>query len=234
MRTIEVRSDQRRGCGWRKPGGLYLVSGGEGRPCCKLPIALEVCPACGGGIKFCRSWTWIDSDKLFPEIKCSAKDGGITCPLSGVKLGKMGLLWVGESFYKTPAEFTEEAARLGISRRIPAIPREFVLGETWVAFAHRKCIPKECPDCGAQLGTARPHIQQSENCETCGGDQYHAAGIFRIFKPEAIEYVVTGKETDEELDALAKRGITPVRVERIGDTGELGIQENGEGDENGH
>ena len=32
-----------------------------------------------------------------------------------------------------------------------------------------------------------------------------------MFKPSAVEYVVKGTETEEELQDLTKRGITPVR-----------------------
>jgi hypothetical protein len=28
MVAIEIRHDRQRGCGWRKPGGMYLVAGG--------------------------------------------------------------------------------------------------------------------------------------------------------------------------------------------------------------
>ena len=37
-------------------------------------------------------------------------------------------------------------------------------------------------------------------------------GIFSMFIPTAIEYVVTGTETAEELDALENRGLTLVAV----------------------
>jgi hypothetical protein len=32
---------------------------------------------------------------------------------------------------------------MGISRLIPVIPREFKLGETWVALAHRKTFTRK-------------------------------------------------------------------------------------------
>jgi hypothetical protein len=33
-----------------------------------------------------------------------------------------------------------------------------------------------------------------------------------MFKPTRIEYIVTGKETEEELDAMEKRGFTLIDV----------------------
>jgi hypothetical protein len=127
----------------------------------------------------------------------------------------MGLLWVGEAFYATPAEFVAEAAKLGISRRINSVPKDLELGKTWVAFAHIHVIEKSC-------GNGEPC--EGSECEVCGGTgKIKVPAIFYLFKPEAIEYVTTGKETEEELAAIVKRGITPVRIERIGETKEMGL-----------
>ena len=43
-------------------------------------------------------------------------------------------------------------------------------------------------------------------------------GIFHAFRPSAIEYIVTGEETTEELEAMEKRGFTLVEVCRDTDT----------------
>lgn len=50
--------EAKRGCGFRKVGGTYLVSEGEGMPCDRLPIKLDVCPVCSHGFKRSRGWTW--------------------------------------------------------------------------------------------------------------------------------------------------------------------------------
>lgn len=195
MIEIEIRQDKKRGCGWRKPGGIYLVSAGLAAPCGKLPIPLTVCPTCGNGVKPARGWTWIDGTTL-------AK-----CPMSGTP--KVGLLWVGDKFY-SPDTFTREAAQQGVSRRISTIPKDFKLGETWVWFAHRKAITEPCPDC-KETSTSK--------CKRCDGDgSIYTAGIFHAFKPTAIEYVVKGDESDEELERIVKRGITPVRIEKVNET----------------
>jgi hypothetical protein len=136
--------EAKRGCGYRKVGGLYLMDDGGGSPCCKMPIPLTVCPCCGGGIKQARGWTWVDAGKLFPDTRCAAGPmASVTCPAANpATMGKCGLIWIGESFYKRPVDFLNEAARMGISRRLPAIPRQFVAGETWVFFAHSKAIAR--------------------------------------------------------------------------------------------
>jgi hypothetical protein len=185
---IQIRHDSKRGCGFRKAGGLYLVSDGIGRPCGKLPIPLQICPTCGGGIHFCRSWTWVNGTALAAEKKCADEGSAYceVCPLSQ-PIGRCGLLWIGEKFYATPADWTREANEQGVSRRIPAVPHGFEVGKTWVLVAHKKCIAN--PD-----GTFSP-------------------GVFHAFQPTAVEYVVKGDETPDEIESLEKRGLTPVKVE---------------------
>lgn len=46
MATVRTSVEGARGCGYRKAGGIYLVSGGIPRPCGKLPIPLTTCPTC--------------------------------------------------------------------------------------------------------------------------------------------------------------------------------------------
>ena len=66
MPTITTITDEpERGCGLRRPGGIYLCSDGMGLPCGKLPLPLDICPTCSGGIHFARGWTWISPQPLF-------------------------------------------------------------------------------------------------------------------------------------------------------------------------
>lgn len=191
---IEVRVERERGCGFRKPGGIYLVADGPAAICGKLPIPLEVCPCCGAGIKPCRGWTWVNGTALAAQKGCAAGDQCGGCPLAA-QPGRVGLLWVGEKFYASPGEWTEEAQRQGVSRRLSAVPRDFVLGGqggTWVWMAHRKAIRNP--------------------------DDTWTAGVFTAFKPARVEYVCSGNESKEEIDALIERGLTPVKVEREGET----------------
>src|SRR5580692_11623011 len=112
--------EPKRGCGYRKVGGLYLVGGGIGIPCDRLPFELTVCSCCGQGIKQARGWTWIDVAKFFqgehklilPPVPVPGVNPILTnckcvefCPLCKAPetMGRAGLLWIGEKFYKTPA-----------------------------------------------------------------------------------------------------------------------------------
>ena len=182
--------EAKRGCGYRKVGGLYLVSGKLAAPCCKLPYLLSICPCCGGGIKQTRGWTWVK-----PELLLAGECRNVINPLNvpfcpaadPARMGeRAGLLWIGAGFYKTAGEFSAEAAAQGISRRITAVPREFVVGKTWVLLAHPKAITT---------------------------DEGPKAGVFAIFMPERLELIVKQSEFDVIAKIQAQKGhvveITP-------------------------
>lgn len=183
--NIKLSVESRRGCGYRKPGGLYLVSGLYGRYCGALPIEMTVCPTCHHGIKPARGWTWINLAEFASQRPCEKEDGCGDCPIADAQIQEVGLIWVGEKFYPTTRSFSTEAATMGISRRISQIPRKFKLGETWVALGHRKAI-EALPD-------PKP-------------------GIFHVFKPAQIDYIVKETDSTEKLERLEKRGITLVKV----------------------
>jgi len=184
--------EAKRGCGYRKEGGLYLMGGKLAAPCCWLPHPLEICPTCGGGIKQARGWTWITPSAIFAGKECSRHPLDLPCPLPTLE-GRHGLIWVGERFYPTPADFTQEGATLGVSRRINSVPKGFVLGETWVLFAHPKVI------------------KVSDG--TFDINQYFLPAIFSVFLPTHIDVLVKESElTDEKRAELEKRGLTPVAV----------------------
>lgn len=195
--NIQTVIDKKRGCGWRVPGGIYIRTDGVGRICGALPIELTVCPTCHHGIKPSRGWTWINIADLAAVRGCNTyekeEEGCGPCPIADAKIQMAGLLWVGEKFYKTPFAFAAEAADMGISRRITMVPKAFRLGETWVALAHRNAIP--IVDEGKPRDKFKP-------------------GIFHIFKPSRLEYVVKDDDSEEKLEKLEKRGFTLIKVER--------------------
>jgi hypothetical protein len=193
--NIQTVIEKKRGCGFREPGGLYLRTDGIGRICGALPIELVVCPTCHQGIKPARGWTWINIATLVSERKECVKDGGCgDCPIADAMIQTAGLIWIGAKFYKTPTDFARESNEMGISRRITMVPRGFKLGETWVAVAHRKAIPV----------WKDPEKRELD----------YKPGIFHIFKPSRIEYVVKEFDPQDKLEKLEKRGITLVRVIR--------------------
>jgi hypothetical protein len=205
MATIETRYDRERGCGWRQPGGTYLVTSTElWGSCDRMPLPLTVCSHCGQGIHQVRSWTWLTLPAALLDAEPRTCDHRhcAACPLSPTRdTLRVGLLWCGEAFYKTPHDWIREAREQGVSRRISTVPNDFVVGETWVPMAHPKAI----------MGTDDR------------GDIHYEPGIFHAFKPTAIEYVVKGDESEEELVRKEKRGITLVRIERAQEQQELAV-----------
>lgn len=185
-----------RGCGYRKVGGIYLVSDGPSKPCDRLPFILAICPTCGGGIHFTRGFTWIDflklagihctpSDPVWDnKMTCSCSKG---CYLCNPQKEKYGLLWVGEAFYSSSKDFYSEAIHQGISKRIAAIPRNFKVGETIVLLAHKKAIDI--------------------------GNNEFAPAIFTSFIPKRVEKLLWARDADKDtLSALAKQGITSIII----------------------
>ncbi len=198
MATIHQRIEPRRGCGYRKPGGLYFVGAATGAPCCRLPIPLTVCPCCGEGIKQARGFTWISPQLLGDPLTCA-------CPMAALK-NNLGLLWVGEKFYPTTREFTRESETQGISKRIACVPRDFVIGKHWIALAHRRAVVKFTTFDESITDT----IRKSQDFI----DRATSPGIFQMFKPIAVDYIITRKESNDELNALEDRGYTLIDVIR--------------------
>lgn len=192
--------EPKRGCGYRKIGGTYLVSDGAGYPCDRLPILLDICPCCGHGIKQSRGWTWVDVGLLVngPHEECRCIPNCIVCHHTE-DMGKAGLLWIGERFYKTPADFTREGVAMGFSRRIAAIPRGFKVGETWILLAHPKAI----------LGAEE--VKNGDGLFT--QKEVMKPGIFLVWRPTRIEKILPESlRGSPEVADLVERGITPVYV----------------------
>lgn len=186
--------EKRRGCGYRKVGGLYLCGEGGGESCCKMPIPLDICPTCNHGIKQSRGWQWIDPR---PWLAGECTHIRPMCPLiSPWILGdRVGLIWVGTQFYPTPEDFEREARESGISRRIKAVPRGIEIGKTWVFLAHPRAVFRE-------------------DGSTPDGVKVFKPGVIKVFKPTRIEKIVTQtqSEDEDEMAELEKRGITPFVV----------------------
>jgi hypothetical protein len=204
--------DAERGCGKRKPGGVYLRGDGVFEPCGKLPIPLGVCPFCHGGIKITRGLQQINLKMLQEPIECNKPDCG-ACLTKSTEWA--WLMSVGEKFYKMPADFMREAFVQGISKRIHQIPHGFKVGESVVALAHKKaCVSLEPqPEYIYAEGTPESMFENQESLAQLNPlKPKFAPGIFTLFRPSRIEYVARGDEMDEEIEKLLKRGIQPVQV----------------------
>ena len=189
--------EPKRGCGYRRVGGLYLCGSGISISCDRLPYELHYCPTCGSGLQFSRNFQWLDWLKFAGEHSkdiCVDKMKQIMpCYVCQPQEYSQpyGILWVGEAFY-TPQSFIKEALELGVSKRIPFIPKELKLGETIVLFAHKKGVTK----------------QTGEDNEP----EYFPA-VFYAFKPQRIEMPIYEKDlTGEKREELEKRGVIPIPI----------------------
>lgn len=231
-----MAQESKRGCGYRKVGGLYLC--GEYVPvhCDRLPYLLDVCPVCGGGLKPSRSYTKINpagvfGDHLVEPLYYNVGDplqpcrDNPRCFLCVPSSEPAFIMTVGSQHY-TPESFLDEAGRLGISKRIPFMPKELELGKTVVYLAH----PKACP-----IVTLEPLMVNAlpagamAIAEAVAGDPPVAPkieykfGIFTAFIPQRVEKLLWEHDaTEDELAKLAKRGITPVVI-KDGDMDHSGI-----------
>ncbi|GAI07705.1 unnamed protein product [marine sediment metagenome] len=68
--------EERRGCGFRKVGGMYLCGEYISSPCDRMPFPLTVCPVCGQGIKVSRGFTEVNPFRLWGPHESIAKKGG--------------------------------------------------------------------------------------------------------------------------------------------------------------
>lgn len=192
--------EKRRGCGYRKIGGVYLVGEGLSVACDRLPKNVEVCPTCGHGIKFTQGFSWINGKAFFGEPcpnlnECHQVDCVLCVNLEQIE--KCGLQFVGKKFY-TPSSFIKEAEEMGVSKRIAHIPRELELGKTWILLAHQEAGTKEI-----------------ESKETLTGKAIiKVPAIFYAFRPTKIEKLITEKQSKKKklMKELAEKGITPVIV----------------------
>lgn len=176
--------EARRGCGYRKVGGIYLVGEGPSVGCDRIPLVLSACEVCGSEIKFSRGFQWLNAYKFFGNHEFCVDDK--TCPICyPPKDEKYGLLWVGEKYY-TPRAFIDEAMKMGVSKRIASVPRELKLGHTRIVLAHIS-VPV--------------------------GEEFKKA-IFYSFIPQRVEKIITESQSKDKtfMEALVADGYVAIVV----------------------
>ena len=195
-----AKGEHIRGCGTRRAGGMYIVSGGLKVHCERFPIPLEPCPCCGEKLKQTRGFQWVRPEYALKDAKdCEGIDNHCpVCPVCTPTLlidpghfephDKVGLIWAGERFYPKPEDWLKEATKLGASKRIPAIPKEFVPGKTFIFVAHPKAINKFVKKEGGH-----------EELET-------TPGIIQGFTAKRVELIVTpGMKTAKWVKELVEK-----------------------------
>lgn len=201
-----------RGCGYRRVGALYLCGEFIEISCDRLPLPLGACPVCGGGIKVGRGFTKINPYQLWGNHQ-DCKDYFHPCFICDPNDEPAFIMGVGIRFYPTPLEFIEEARQLGISKRVPFLPRELELGKTVLYLAHPKAAEVKVPavhqEVMALLG--EPQGNQQKLLEVDSIEK--KMGVFCAFIPHRVEQLVHESQlTDKKREELEKRGITPIPV----------------------
>lgn len=244
--------ETKRGCGWRRVGGYYLVGTMGFLSCDRLPIQLDVCPVCGAGIHFARGMARVNPLKLWGRHqKYKAQtltDGGQTfteqehcicvdgCSVCDPTDKPAFIMFVGEKFY-TVQEFISEARTMGISKRIPPhYPAGLKLGETVIYLAHKHCIRED------RMRTVQRKVKLTKdvgdgrliNVDGVKDVQVPvwSAGVFCAFIPTRVEKCVWEEDyTPEAIAQAAKQGVTLVPFKQDADHAPSEKEENRTGED---
>lgn len=220
----------KRGCGYRKIGGTYLEDDPHQQfECGRIPLALAPCPLCEQRPKFTRGLQRIVPKNVLHSAPACRTEGTLRCRLCPFDLifsqEQVALMWVGGKFY-SPAEFQAEAKSMGVSKRIPFVPKWFVVNQTWVFLAHEEGVQQTCRVCDGKghtvqteqalekVGTMNPgDLIEVEACEACeGSGGVHVPAIFYAYKPVRVVRIVPDTMPAQERTTLQEQGLTLVEV----------------------
>lgn len=206
-----MAQEHKRGCGYRKVGGLYLCGEYVSGLCDRLPLPLECCPTCGGGIKVSRGFTKIIPTTLFGYHQ-DCIDKIRPCKVCDPTEDTAFIMLVGDKYY-TPKTFIAEATGQGVSKRIPFIPKDLELGKTIIYLAHHKACEVIGPAIVQQARTLADGDDSHQKRLLDADEVKHRTGIFTAFVPQRIEKLIWKSDaTKKELTNLKKRGITPIVI----------------------
>lgn len=150
----EVYADPiERGCGRRKPGGLYLECGLSKRGVSPEELMYDPALVLPPGLDL------INKPQILPRL-CPILNAGQVIDyepefdlLTGQPIYDV-YIWIGEEFYPSLADFVEEARIAGISRQIPrTLKVELLTRASQMVLVHPcarlriwrdLCLPKEC------------------------------------------------------------------------------------------
>lgn len=132
------------------------------------------------------------------------------------------LMTVGEKYY-TPENFVAEAQVMGVSKRIPTMPRDLVLGKSVVYLAHPEAVTGRLnQDLRAswhewsadKLPLAPEGWEYRPPSVKLAEGEHEQLAVFCSIVPERVEKLLwKSQATEEEVETLLKRGITPVLIE---------------------
>jgi hypothetical protein len=152
-----MASEARRGCGYRKAGGIYVRGElGAGIPVGWLPCCIDYPHTLG--------MVWAEPQRLFRTAGQAGDSWEALLALEHWRRKeKVGLIWVGAQHY-TMDSFTKEALEMGISRRVATLPVDVKRGDP-VALAFVAAVP--VTESGTLFGYEG--APAAMHCETCAG-----------------------------------------------------------------
>lgn len=213
---VQISFEQERECGFREIGGVYLRGARQlGMTDSNMPLPLA---SIMEGFQVPHSMGWerlVNPSRFWDHIV----DPNFL--LYGLKEDAI-LTWVGEQYY-SPAESIAEAEELqadglprGFSRRVnfKSLPEGVVPGKTWVLLAHIKGMTfAHWKERAEQFG-----FDVSKH-EVLFGANGFVHAIFSAFILDRVEYILSGDETQEEVDAIVAKGFSPVIVRPVDNEG---------------
>jgi hypothetical protein len=202
-----------RGCGVRQPGGAYLVAQpGPGG----IPIERLV----------------VDPPRPIDPVANGLASVGMAClPAPADRPGPAHVLdWVGETHYPNVADFIEEGARFGFSRRVPTTfnfaglgpgsrhalvhPRALVLDDAWL---RDNPAPGLLLGAGPLVGNLLHRLLRRAGADDCpfnreheaeGPDDFCAAWWWELLEPATVVFGPGGPdavEAQSQRDATVRR-----------------------------
>lgn len=188
---IEFRQEKARGCGYRVPGGYYMVAGPRSFLTCPwLPRKIKPCPTCKHVLKFSRAVQLVRACEIKHIVQCSGALGKLpitecpgeyfSCPLIPENWASSFLVsFIGRGYYIDWDHFRTEAEEIGISRRLNGKPK------WWDGKSVHWCL------------------------------MVYDGQVFAVAHIDAIEYVVKESDGMDVFQHLVEKDITPVNVQRV-------------------
>lgn len=190
---VKLEPIVKRGCGFRKVGGFYLVGAGLTHLCERLPLKIPSCPCCGERPRPNRGIQKFDYGKYFgtDEYSNCPPNCWVCYPDTIIDMEQY-LMWVGKRYYN-PDSFINEAEMHGVSKRISRKMIDHIsIGTSVIFLAYQSMI--------------------SDNHDK----RIKHDAIFYAFIPTAIEHLMTESEyrdlPEEEEEEMKERGIRIVVV----------------------